>query len=183
VHATDVLKAKAVLERLQERGMPNYFGEQRFGRRENNDKFGAALIRNDNIEVLRLLLGDPMAGIDQNNVLLARRAFEARDNEAAMKHWPRSAGMERRVLARLMKTTNPRRAVRSIDEKIRRLWVSALQSKVFNDVLAARVDSFDKVENRRPGMEARQRLGLPRRGRVGRIPPRRGVRDHARRGR
>jgi tRNA pseudouridine13 synthase len=146
VQPTDVLKAKAVLERLQERGMPNYFGEQRFGRRANNDRFGAALIRNDNVEVLRLLLADPIDGLDQNNVLLARRAFEARDNAAAMKHWPRSAGMERRILARLMKTHKPAAAVRAIDEKIRRLWVSALQSKVFNDVLSARIDTFDKVE-------------------------------------
>ena len=30
-------------------------------------------------------------------------------------------------------------AVRAIDEKLRRLWVSALQSKLFNDVLARRL--------------------------------------------
>src|SRR5690606_2725858 len=60
--------------------------------------------------------------------------------------WPRTAGLERRVLARLMKTGKPGAAVKSIDEKLRRLWISALQSKAFNDVLAKRIDSFDKVE-------------------------------------
>src|SRR5689334_22893787 len=33
VNPTDVLKVRPVLAQLQQRGMPNYFGEQRFGRR------------------------------------------------------------------------------------------------------------------------------------------------------
>jgi tRNA pseudouridine13 synthase len=37
--------------------------------------------------------------------------------------------------------------VRAIDERLRRLWVSALQSRLFNDVLALRVmaGTFDKL--------------------------------------
>jgi tRNA pseudouridine13 synthase len=47
----------------------------------------------------------------------------------------------------MIKTGRPGAAVRSIDEKLRRLWVSALQSRLFNHVLARRVgnDTFDKV--------------------------------------
>ena len=44
---TDVVKLKPVLDIIQKRGMPNFFGEQRFGRRNNNDLLGAALIRGD----------------------------------------------------------------------------------------------------------------------------------------
>jgi tRNA pseudouridine13 synthase len=62
-----------------------------------------------------------------------------------MKAWPRRAGMERRVLARLMKTHRPSAAVRAVDEKVRRLWVSALQSRVFNDVIARRIDELHKL--------------------------------------
>ena len=36
----------------QRRGLPNYFGEQRFGRRGDNDLLGAAFIRGDDSEVL-----------------------------------------------------------------------------------------------------------------------------------
>jgi tRNA pseudouridine13 synthase len=38
VTPTDVVKLAPVMEELQRRGMPNYFGEQRFGRRGDNDK-------------------------------------------------------------------------------------------------------------------------------------------------
>jgi tRNA pseudouridine13 synthase len=142
VNPTDVVKLKPVLELIEKRGLPNFFGEQRFGRRQTNDQLGAALIRSDNEAVLRLLLG----GADSNQrTAEARAAFDRRDNAAAMQLWPRTGGMERRVLARLMKTHRPAAAVHAIDEKVRRLWISALQSRIFNDVLARRIDSIDRL--------------------------------------
>jgi tRNA pseudouridine13 synthase len=145
VQPTDVVRVRPIVRILEARGMPNYFGEQRFGRRGNNDQLGAALIRGDNVGLLKLLLGSPDAAIDDPQTLKARRHFHAHENEESMKHWPRRSGMERRVLARLMKTHKPGSAVRAIDEKLRRLWVSALQSRLFNDVLAKRIGALDRV--------------------------------------
>src|SRR5690606_32227549 len=50
VKPTDVVKLTPVIRLLQERGMPNYFGHQRFGRRNDNDKLGAAVVRGDSEE-------------------------------------------------------------------------------------------------------------------------------------
>jgi tRNA pseudouridine13 synthase len=147
VAPTDVVKLKAPLDELQKRGMPNFFGEQRFGRRGNNDLLGAALIRGDNIALLHHLLGDPKPDIDDPPQLKAREAFDARDNDKSMKLWPRHCGMERRILHRLMKTHRPAGAVFSIDEKLRRLWVSALQSRIFNQVVSARIATLDKLQD------------------------------------
>ena len=145
VDATAVVTLGPVLETIQRRGLPNYFGEQRFGRRNNNDLLGAALIRGDNEGLLKLLLGSPDASLDNQQTMQARRAFDKRDNPEAMKLWPRSGGMERRVLARLMKTHRPSAAVHAIDEKIRRIWVAAVQSRLFNDVLAQRIGTIDQL--------------------------------------
>ena len=145
VEPTSVVKLRPVLDLLEQRGMPNYFGEQRFGRRENNDQLGAALIRDDNEGLLKLLLGAPDPRLDDPPTFEARTAFDARDNAASMRAWPRRSGMERRVLARLMKTHRPSAAVRAIDEKVRRLWISALQSRAFNGVVARRIDEIDRV--------------------------------------
>lgn len=139
VEPTDVVKLKSPLEVIRRRGLPNYFGEQRFGRRGDNDRLGAALVRGDNAEMLSLLLGRPDPSVDDPDTVAAREAFDRRDNDASMRAWPRRSGMERRVLARLMKTGRPGAAVRAIDEKLRRLWVSALQSRLFNEVVARRV--------------------------------------------
>ncbi|HSI35418.1 MAG: tRNA pseudouridine(13) synthase TruD [Phycisphaerae bacterium] len=140
VAPTDVVKVKPVLDELVRRGVPNYFGEQRFGRRGDNHILGAAVIRQDYPEMLNQLLGRPNPATDDAQQLGARKAVDENDFSRAMKIWPRSAGMERRVLHRLIKSGKAKVAARGIDERIKRLWVSALQSKIFNDVVAARVE-------------------------------------------
>ena len=145
VNPTDVVKLRPVLDEIRRRGMPNFFGEQRFGRRNDNDRIGAALIRGDNKEVLHLLLGSPDPDLDDADSLDARRAFDAGDLQKAMRLFPRRSGMERRILARFAKERRPGAAVRMVDEKIRRLWVSALQSKMFNEVLSRRIESLDRL--------------------------------------
>src|ERR1700683_1191962 len=107
VQPTDVVRLQPMLEMIQRRGLPNLFGEQRFGRRQTNDQLGAALGRGDNEAVLKLLLGGADAKRDDQRTTEARTAFDRRDNAAAMQLWPRTGGMERRVLARLMKTHRP----------------------------------------------------------------------------
>ena len=145
VNPTDVVRLRPAIDEIRRRGMPNFFGEQRFGRRNDNDRIGAALIRGDNKEVLHLLLGSPDPAIDDIDSLDARRAFDAGDFVKAMRLFPRRSGMERRILARFAKERRPGAAIRMVDEKIRRLWVSALQSKMFNEVLSRRIESLDRL--------------------------------------
>ena len=47
--------AQAVLDVLQRRGVPNFFGEQRFGRRGDTGTLGAAIIRGDLEEFVKAL--------------------------------------------------------------------------------------------------------------------------------
>lgn len=145
VNPTDVVKLRPVLDILQKRGMPNYFGEQRFGRRGDNDVLGACLVRGRPEELLKRLLGTPMPEVDDPESTQARNMFEQGNYQESMKHWPRRCGLERRTLARLIKTTQPGAAVRAIDLRLRKLWTSALQSRLFNDVLAERVKSLDRL--------------------------------------
>jgi tRNA pseudouridine13 synthase len=142
---TDVVKLTPLVHRLEQHGMPNYFGEQRFGRRGNNNMLGAALIRGDDAAVLKLLLGGADVKIDDPRQRAAREAFDRNDLATSMKLWPRSGGMERRVLARLIKSGSPAAAVRAVDQRLRRLWVSALQSELFNQTVALRIGSLDRV--------------------------------------
>jgi tRNA pseudouridine13 synthase len=145
VTPTDVVKLTPLVRRTQDRGMPNYFGEQRFGRRANNHLLGAALLRGDDAAVLKLLLGSPDPELDDPRQIKARASLDRGELETSMKQWPRSSGMERRILARLIKTQNPTAAVRAVDERIRRLWISSLQSDLFNSVVARRIQTFDKL--------------------------------------
>jgi len=145
VKATDVLKLKPAIDELQRRGMPNYFGEQRFGRRGDNDKLGAAYVRGDHKALLSQLLGTPDPAIDDAETVKARAAFDRGELDEALRLWPRRFGMERRVLHRLIKSHRPSSAVWVIDQRLRRLWVSALQSRIFNQIVGRRIDSLDRL--------------------------------------
>lgn len=145
VDAGDVVKVQPVVDAIAKHGMPNFFGEQRFGTRHNNDLLGAALIRDDTMGVLKLLLGTPDHKYDNAQTIHARKLFDEHKNEESMHAWPRHCGMERRTLHRLIKTHKPSAAVRFIDEPIKRLWISALQSRVFNEVLSRRIKTMDRL--------------------------------------
>jgi tRNA pseudouridine13 synthase len=140
-----VVKLRPVIDQLQQTGMPNYFGEQRFGKRQDNDLLGAAVLSNNYKQLMDHFLGgaDPMR--DTGPFMAARSAYDAGDLEKAIKQWPRSAGVERRALARLIKTNSHSKAARTIPEKLTRLWVSALQSRVFNRVVEKRIASLGKL--------------------------------------
>jgi tRNA pseudouridine13 synthase len=136
--------AEAVLEVLKRRGVPNYFGPQRFGARGETAELGAALVRGDLAEFLAIYLGRS-APDDPPDCRAARDAFDAGYLDRALQLWPRHYGNERRALAGWKRTGKPGPALAAIDKRMRRLFVSAFQSRIFNDALARRLNDIDKV--------------------------------------
>lgn len=145
VEPSSVVRLQSPIRLLQQRGLPNFFGEQRFGIRHDNDRLGAALIRGDNSRVLHLLLGSPRAEVDPPEIVQARTHFDRGEFDESLRHWPRRCGMERRLVARFAKTRRPGATVRGIEPRLRRLWITALQSRVFNEVLRRRLDTLDRI--------------------------------------
>jgi len=130
---TDALpRVQAILDILARRGVPNYFGEQRFGRRGDNAAVG-------------LVCGRP-GPADTGEVRAARGLFDQGDFAAALDAWPRGSQEQRRLCAAMQKSRgDARRAWRAIDRKLALLYVSALQSALFNRVLAERITTIDRL--------------------------------------
>ncbi len=138
VAPTDVLKADRVLRRLARQGVPNYFGEQRFGSRLNNHLLGLHEARHDARALLdAMLLPDPGAP-DRNDA--ARDHYSAGDYGAALRALTPTARAEREALRALARGASAEQAVRAISKSDRRFWLSALQSAVFNRVLTRRME-------------------------------------------
>ena len=138
VNPADVVKLRPVIDELGRDGLPNYYGEQRFGAdgARSTDSLGLAMIRGDWQALCDRLLG----GADHRpDVAAARAIYDAGDTAGALAAWPANIAMERRVLEVLVKTGDPQRASRAIDKPLRRLYLSAAQSAVFNQVLAERL--------------------------------------------
>jgi tRNA pseudouridine13 synthase len=138
--------AHAVLGELQARGVPNYFGGQRFGVRGNTHRLGLALLRGDAEAFLGEYLGRPEPA-ERPEVQAARAAADAGDYAAALAGWPASLREERFVLSAVVRRGgDPRQAFRALDKRLARLFVSAYQSYLFNRLLAERIPHIDRLE-------------------------------------
>jgi tRNA pseudouridine13 synthase len=145
VNPSDAVRAHKVVARLEKTGVPNRFGEQRFGYLGVNHLVGAALVHDDPGEVLRLVLG-PLARAPEHQ-RGARESFSRGEYAKALEATARSALLERRLLVALERGDRPAQAIRRIDPMQRRFFISALQSAVFNGVLERRLaaGSFDRL--------------------------------------
>lgn len=124
---------------LERRGVPNYFGLQRFGYRGDTWVVGKAIVHGQFDEAIDMLLGRA-SGADQGDVHQARVLYERGEYGQAARRWPAPFRTERRVLKVLAQTGGKRgRAFRAIDRTTRNFYVSAYQSLLFNRLVAARL--------------------------------------------
>lgn len=137
VPATAALPAKRVLDRLERVGVPNRFGEQRFGHCQNNHVVGREIVLGNARGALDALLGPHPAHPDQQGE--ARALYVAGEFERAREAFPRSLRTEREALGHLARGNSAQRVVARMDESARKFLLSAFQSAVFNAVLDRRM--------------------------------------------
>ncbi len=128
------------LAQLGRVGVPNYFGSQRFGYRGDTWRVGAAIVRNCPDEALDTILGQPNEH-DTGHVRRARQLYDTGQYSAAAGQWPGMFRAERRALKALARRANPTAALRTFDKPARAFFVSAYQSYLFNQVVAARLQT------------------------------------------
>jgi len=140
-----IVEVRLILETLSSQGVPNFFGPQRFGMRGDTWEIGRAVLRGDLNEALAVMLGRP-GPFDYGPVRRARELYDQGDYQAAAGAWPYPFRNERRVCAALARSRGrPGPAFGAADKQVRRLYLSAYQSQLFNQVVARRVQSLDKV--------------------------------------
>jgi tRNA pseudouridine13 synthase len=140
--------ARQVLAVVEKRGVPNFFGQQRYGGQGNSHHIGRALLQGDHRLAVNLLIGDPSAVTDP----AWRAALEAYRRGAlaeSLTLLPPFCRTEREVLRRLQARPDDwRGALRAVSPRLVDLYLSAWQSSLFDRVLAHRLVELDRL---RPG--------------------------------
>ncbi len=138
-----VRTAEQVMAVLARRGVPNYFGVQRFGNLQINHLLGRAVIRDNAREFLDLFLGTTQGASDASQ---ARALYDQGLYQEALDAWPRPCREQRSVLKMLLRDPGkPNHAFRAVDKHLRGLFISAYQSWLFNRVLGARMPGIDQL--------------------------------------
>jgi tRNA pseudouridine13 synthase len=135
----------AVLDVLQRRGVPNFFGYQRYGALGNSHLIGMAMMRRDWQKAVDCLIGEPGAVRDEE-WLSAIVAYQQGDLARAVRCMPRHCRSERDVLQRLAARPDAfEKAFSVIHPRMKKLYLSAFQSHLFDKVVERRLSTIDQV--------------------------------------
>ncbi len=131
---------------MEQVGVPNRFGEQRYGVLSNSHLIGRALLQRDFAEAARQIIGDP-ARITNERWRYAAECYAGGDLEGALTAFPGRFRDERAMLRMLLEGRSAEQAVMGYPRKMLRLYLSACQSHLFDRVVAMRLASLDILWN------------------------------------
>lgn len=133
-----------ILSVLTRRGVPNYYGYQRYGVQANSHLIGAAMLQGDGKSAVGHLMGDASQLRDEQ-WRAAISAYHRGDMATALELIPRHCRSEREVLRHLVrKSEQYDKAFTAVHPRLRKLYLNAFQSFLFDQVVARRLDSIDR---------------------------------------
>jgi len=145
-------RVEEVMRISEQRRVPNYYGLQRFGTSgAGTHLIGKAMVKREFEEAVMLLLGAPLPSESEAS-RADREAMLTRMYEEGIRFLPAGRDVERLVGKEL--TRHPRewvRALRRVPIKLRRLYVQAYQSYVFNRTLSVSMAEGDDISKMEPG--------------------------------
>jgi len=151
------LQEKELRERTEnafsemEKGVANYFGEQRFGGIRNiTHRVGKEFLLGNFEEAVMLYLGAP-AEQEEEEIAIARKNLrESKDFSKAVKEFPSKFRYERSIIHHLCKEPNDFvGAFKSLPKHLTYIFTHAYQSFLFNEIINERIESgigLEKVE-------------------------------------
>ncbi|MBK9383846.1 MAG: tRNA pseudouridine(13) synthase TruD [Planctomycetes bacterium] len=142
--AHELERARRILARLAECGVPNAFGAQRFGRSAHGHRLGRALLCGEAATFTRLWLETPARG-DDAATSRARELCAGGAHAEALADLPRALREERPLIEGLAAGLEPERAIRRLDLSLLRFFVSAWQAALFQSVLSRRLATCGTV--------------------------------------
>ncbi len=131
-------RAERILQQLEKQGVPNRFGEQRYGLLGNSHRLGQRLLSGDYSGFCHEFIGAPQR-IENSKWRRAAQLFHDGNPAAAAGQLPPRMSDERRLLEMLARGQAPKAAVLALPKTMLRLYISALQSWLFDQLLEQRL--------------------------------------------
>jgi tRNA pseudouridine13 synthase len=126
------------LKSLEQLGLPNFHGPQRYGVRGDNAALGRALLMADAPQAVAILT-HAIPERESQRVCEAREALAARDAARALELFPREFAMERHLAQCWRRGLDDQHAISTAPSAAATFLMNAWQSSMFDEVLAARL--------------------------------------------
>lgn len=143
-HPEATARTEEIFAQLQQRGVPNLFGEQRYGVLGNSAKLGQLLVQRQYEDFCRIFIGDP--GLIRNPDWKKSAEYYQQGNiQGTLDHLPKQMHDERRLLSALSRKNSYQQAVLNLPRNLLRLFLSAAQSLFFDRLLTQRITQLDQL--------------------------------------
>ena len=137
--------AESCLAVILNRGLPNYFGSQRYGVRGNSAQAGLKLLSGDFAGAVNAILGAPDE-VSDARWRSALQAYADGNAAVALGLFPPHCRTEKEIVRVLAKKPGEwEKSLKSVHPKIIDLYLSAAQSQLFDLTVAARIDALDRI--------------------------------------
>jgi tRNA pseudouridine13 synthase len=130
----------------------NFYGLQRFGsERLVTHLVGRAIVKRDFMQAATLLLCHTTEYDTESSREIREKCKDPANYRQALKAMPRGMDIERQLLGALVAGKDAISALRSVQITIRRLFVQAYQSYIFNQCLSRAIAAGEDISSPRPG--------------------------------
>ena len=139
--------ASNTIDKFEEHDMIlNFYGYQRFGSsRPITHLIGKSLLQKDYANVIQILLSSTSEYDKPENTELRKMMSDKSKYHEAFKIIPNGMDLEKIALKEMIEHDNPVRAIRALPLQIRRFFVHAYQSFIFNKTLSASFENGEEV--------------------------------------
>ena len=125
-------------------GVPNYFGQQRFGSmRPITHEVGLSILREDWEDAVRTYVAEPAETEPEKTQQIRQTAgshLAASELQQALDVLPNRLDYERTLVHALIEGKSHKEAIETLPWNLQRLFVHAVQSYIFNQILSRRLE-------------------------------------------
>ncbi len=140
-------KIPSITEDLKERGIPNFFGIQRFGTlRFITHEVGKLILLRKYKEAFWVYVAKPSEVEDHEIRKIRENMWNERDPKTGLKELPKYLIYERNMLQKLREGKSEVEAILSLPKNLKLMFIHAYQSYLFNILLSERIMEFDSLK-------------------------------------
>ncbi len=146
VRGADSTPVPETLRELEERGIPNFFGLQRFGTmRFITHRVGLEILRGNYEEAFWIYVAMPFEGENEEIREVRRELWETRDPIIGLREFPNYLRYEKILLQALREGKSEEEALLMLPKNLKLMFIHAYQSYVFNRTLSERIREFETL--------------------------------------
>lgn len=136
-------RIEGIADELREKGIPNFFGLQRFGTlRLITHEVGKLIVLKDYSEAFWTYVAKPSELEDEEVSKIREELWSERDPVLGLRELPKHLIYERTLLQKLREGKTELQALLSLPKTLKLMFIHAYQSYLFNLLLSRRIEEF-----------------------------------------